>query len=98
MFFRLINERYEKKSTIVTTNADFKYWSDIFSDNTLVSAILDKLLLRIKNYILILTLTNLEELKVAIEDYIYYYNIKRIKEKLKGLTPDPYRNQSLLVN
>ena len=44
MFFRLINKRYEKKPTIVTTNADFKYWSDIFSDNTLASAILDKLL------------------------------------------------------
>ena len=44
MFFRLINERYEKKSTIVTTNADFKYWDDIFSDNTLASAILDRLL------------------------------------------------------
>ena len=44
MFFRLINERYEKKSTIVTTNADFKYWGDIFSDNTLASAILDRLL------------------------------------------------------
>jgi len=26
-------------------------------------------------------------LKEAIEDYIYYYNNKRIKEKLKGLTP-----------
>ena len=44
MFFRLINERYEKKSTIVTTNADFKYWGDIFSDNTLANAILDRLL------------------------------------------------------
>ena len=44
MFFRLINERYEKKSTIVTTNADFKYLCNIFSDNTLASAILDRLL------------------------------------------------------
>ena len=25
LMFRLINKRYEKKSTIVTTNADFKY-------------------------------------------------------------------------
>ena len=38
----------------------------------------------------------LEELKEALEDYIYYYNNKRIKEKLKGLTPVSYRNQSLL--
>ena len=39
----------------------------------------------------------LDELKEAIEDYIYYYNNKRIKEKLKGLTPASYRSQSLLV-
>ena len=30
--------------------------------------------------------------------YIYYYNNKRIKEKLKGLTPASYRSQSLLVS
>ncbi|WP_339121276.1 IS3 family transposase [Fusobacterium nucleatum] len=40
----------------------------------------------------------LEELKEAIEGYIYYYNNKRIKEKLKGLTPASYRSQSLLVS
>ena len=40
----------------------------------------------------------LEELKEAIEDYIYYYNNKRIKEKLKGLTPASYRSQSLLIS
>ncbi len=40
----------------------------------------------------------LEELEKIIEDYIYYYNNKRIKEKLKGLTPAYYRSQSLLVS
>ena len=40
----------------------------------------------------------LEELEKAIEKYIDYYNNKRIKEKLKGLTPAYYRNQSLLVS
>ncbi|AAL93795.1 Transposase [Fusobacterium nucleatum subsp. nucleatum ATCC 25586] len=40
----------------------------------------------------------LEELKKAIEDYIYYYNNKRIKEKLKGLSPASHRSQSLLVS
>jgi len=40
----------------------------------------------------------LDELKEAIEDYIYYYNNKRIKEKLKGLTPTSYRSQSLLAS
>ena len=40
----------------------------------------------------------LEELEKAIEKYIYYYNNKRIKEKLKGLTSASYRSQSLLVS
>ncbi|MBS5789580.1 IS3 family transposase, partial [Fusobacterium sp.] len=39
-----------------------------------------------------------EELKLAIEEYIDYYNNKRIKVKLKGLTPASYRSQSLLIN
>ena len=38
---------------------------------------------------------DIEELKVAIDEYINYYNNKRIKIKLKGLTPAEYRNQSL---
>lgn len=39
---------------------------------------------------------SLEELQVAIEEYIEYYNTQRITVKLKGLTPVQYRNQSLL--
>ena len=37
---------------------------------------------------------SLDELKEAIHDYIYYYNNKRIKSKLKGLSPVEYRTQS----
>ena len=32
-------------------------------------------------------------LKKQIEDYIYYYNNKRIKRKLSGLSPVEYRKQ-----
>lgn len=39
----------------------------------------------------------IEELKIAMEKYIDYYNNKRIKVKLKGLTPKEYRSQSLLI-
>lgn len=38
---------------------------------------------------------SLEELKVAMDDYIKYYSTQRITAKLKGLTPVQYRNQSL---
>lgn len=37
---------------------------------------------------------SLDELRDAISDYIYYYNNKRIKIKLKGLSPVQYRTQS----
>ena len=38
---------------------------------------------------------SLEELEQAIVDYIDYYNNKRIKVKLKGLSPVQYRTKSL---
>lgn len=37
----------------------------------------------------------LDQLKTAMEEYIVYYNTKRLSEKLKGLTPVEYRYQSL---
>lgn len=37
---------------------------------------------------------NIQDLTIAIDKYIEYYNNKRIKCKLKGLTPAQYRNQS----
>lgn len=37
---------------------------------------------------------SLDELEQAITDYIFYYNNKRIKIKLKGLSPVQYRTKS----
>ncbi len=37
---------------------------------------------------------SLNELEQAITDYIFYYNNKRIKTKLKGLSPVQYRTKS----
>ena len=44
LFFQLITKRYEKHSTIITTNMTFNKWGDVFSDNILANAILDRLL------------------------------------------------------
>ena len=44
LFFQLIAKRYEKHSTIITTNMTFNKWGEVFSDNTLANAILDRLL------------------------------------------------------
>ncbi len=43
-FFRLIAARYERKSTIITSNKSFDKWGDIFQDDVVASAILDRLL------------------------------------------------------
>ncbi len=40
----------------------------------------------------------LDQLKEAIEEYIEYYNTKRIKVKLKGLTPCEARKQALSLS
>ena len=39
--------------------------------------------------------SNYDQLRRAIDKYIYYYNNRRIKVKLKGLSPVQYRVQSL---
>ena len=44
LFFQLITKRYEKHSTIITTNQTFNKWGEVFSDNVLANAILDRLL------------------------------------------------------
>lgn len=43
MFFQLIDKRYEKKSTIVTSNINLSNWNEVFVDSMLASAILDRL-------------------------------------------------------
>ena len=43
------------------------------------------------------TYQSLEELRLAMEEYIEYYNTQRITTKLKGLTPIQFRNQSLVT-
>ena len=44
LFFNLIAKRYEKSSTIITTNLTFSKWPDVFGDPSLTNALLDRLL------------------------------------------------------
>ena len=44
LFFQLIARRYEKHSTVITTNLAFSKWGDLFGSATLANAILDRLL------------------------------------------------------
>ncbi len=42
-FFQLIAARYENRSTILTTNQTFSKWGDVFGDNIIANAIIDRL-------------------------------------------------------
>jgi DNA replication protein DnaC len=42
--FQLICQRYEHRSTVVTSNRNFADWGQIFTDTTLAGALLDRLL------------------------------------------------------
>ena len=44
LFFQLVNARYEKGATVLTSNRGFKDWGAIFGDNVVAAALLDRLL------------------------------------------------------
>lgn len=44
LFFRLLCRRYEKASIVVTSNKSFVDWGEVFNDQILATAILDRLL------------------------------------------------------
>lgn len=43
MLFQFFAERYERRSVCVTTNLEFRRWTEIFSDTTMTEAMLDRL-------------------------------------------------------
>jgi len=42
-FFEVISRRYEHRSVIITTNKSFELWGEIFADNILADAVLDRI-------------------------------------------------------
>ena len=46
LLFKVISDRSEKSSTIVTTNLPFSKWTDLFENTTMVTALIDRLTFR----------------------------------------------------
>lgn len=44
LFFQFVSHRYEKNSTIITSNKSFGDWQELFGDAVIATAILDRLL------------------------------------------------------
>lgn len=44
LFFQLINARYERGAMILTSNRAFSEWGEVFGDNVVAAALLDRLL------------------------------------------------------
>jgi DNA replication protein DnaC len=44
LFFQFVSYRYERSSTIITSNKSFSEWEELFGDPVVVTAVLDRLL------------------------------------------------------
>ena len=67
--------------------------------NCLDNAVIENFFGLLKSELLYLRkFTSMDEFRVELEKYIEYYNNKRIKSKLKGLSPVQYRIQSSLAS
>lgn len=73
LFFQLITKRYEKHSTIITTNMTFNKWGEVFSDNTLANAILDRLLHHS-------TIVNIKGLSYRIKDKLEHLDDEKLNK------------------
>ena len=43
-FFQLVSSRYEKRSTIYTSNKSFSKWGEVLGDTVMAPAVLDRIL------------------------------------------------------
>jgi DNA replication protein DnaC len=44
LLFQVVSECYERKSLIITTNLEFARWNDIFADQKITAALLDRII------------------------------------------------------
>jgi DNA replication protein DnaC len=44
LFFQLMSRRYEQAATVLTSNMGFEEWGEMFGDDTMAAALIDRLL------------------------------------------------------
>ena len=50
LFFQLVNIRYGRASTVLTSNEGFEHWGEILHDEVMAAALLDRLLPATQNF------------------------------------------------
>jgi hypothetical protein len=43
LFFQLMSRRYERAATVLTSNKSFDEWGEVFGDDVMASALIDRL-------------------------------------------------------
>jgi DNA replication protein DnaC len=44
LFFQLMNRRYERASTVLTSNKGFEEWGEVLGDEVMAAALIDRVL------------------------------------------------------
>lgn len=44
LFFQLVSRRYERASTVLTSNKDFEQWGEVLGDDVMAAALIDRVL------------------------------------------------------
>jgi len=44
LFFQMIARRYERASTVLTSNKSFEEWGEVFGDEVMAAALIDRVL------------------------------------------------------
>lgn len=84
LFFQLINARYERGAIILTSNRGFSEWGEVFGDNVVAAALLDRLL----HHAIVL--------EIAGNSYRLRQHARLVPESLRLppiSTPDPLRKR-----
>ena len=91
------------KEYLISVNAQMYGWSPTYSFSITGSDFQDTIIMEnffglLKSELLYLReFESMDEFKMELIKYIDYYNNKRIKSKLKGLSPVQYRLQSFVA-
>lgn len=80
LFFQFVSHRYERNSTIITSNKSFGDWQELFGDPVIATAILDRLLHHSR-------VVNIKGHSYRLKGHSFSNQLKRKEDKLQKEEP-----------